>query len=134
MSNGCYFSNAKAFSSYYDAITDFVSRLSGVVIENMDALPLMPGNGQAQGGFYCDPPYLSGTKDYRCNFSGRHEELCRVLKTLKAHVVLSGYDNEIYRDMLPHWHIVNREALCFAGKKKYGDALACPTHGASLAH
>lgn len=60
---------------------------------------------------YCDPPYLPETRRrqriYRFEYSEQdHEELLTTLKELPAMVMISGYDSELYRDLLSGWRCV----------------------------
>lgn len=70
--------------------------------------------------FYCDPPYMpytrdSHTKGYRFEMSETdHLELLQYLKGVQGYVVLSGYDNALYRDTLVGW--AYSEKACLAGK------------------
>ncbi len=61
--------------------------------------------------FYIDPPYMWGTrvmgsnkKYYQHEMSDEdHENLLKALLGVKGIVVLSGYDNALYNDMLSEW-------------------------------
>ena len=64
---------------------------------------------------YCDPPYLlstrSGGKQYRMEMDEKqHTDLLEVLLEHPGPVVLSGYDSELYRNMLDGWHTVSIKA------------------------
>lgn len=59
---------------------------------------------------YCDPPYLEETRSskrdyYRHEFKTpiEHESLLTLLCSLKCNVMISGYDSELYNDMLRDW-------------------------------
>jgi len=57
---------------------------------------------------YADPPYYPGTrrqtKVYRCDYSVEdHERLLALLKSLPCKVILSGYANDLYSDLLKGW-------------------------------
>lgn len=56
---------------------------------------------------YVDPPYLHGT---RKNYLYKHEmkdsehvELLEVLIRHPGKIILSGYDNEMYNDIISRW-------------------------------
>lgn len=75
-----------------------------------------------QGGelVYCDPPYVmaarSGRKIYRHEFSDQqHRDLLSILLAVPASVMLSGYRNAIYDDMLSSWHRVDFQAMTRGG-------------------
>jgi DNA adenine methylase len=57
---------------------------------------------------YADPPYLHttrrGSRLYSCEYTTEdHEQLLGVLARLPCMVMLSGYDSELYNDMLIGW-------------------------------
>jgi site-specific DNA-adenine methylase len=60
---------------------------------------------------YCDPPYLRETrrrkrKFYKFEYSfDQHVELLEVIKTLPCMVMISGYESDLYKEMLKGWHI-----------------------------
>lgn len=90
-----------------DKILQAAERLRGVQIENMPALDLIKRFNYKNVLIYCDPPYMMETrhgKQYRCEMDdGDHEELLRLLLKHKGFVLISGYDTELYRDMLAGW-------------------------------
>lgn len=100
--------------NYPKNIPDFVERLKGVVIENQDATKVMKTHDTPKTCFYVDPPYSHDTrrggryKHEMDNFD--HVELINFLKTLQGSVVLSGYDGDLYNDLLPDWTRVERQA------------------------
>src|SRR5699024_5734863 len=59
---------------------------------------------------YADPPYLLETrcgkqKQYRKEMTDKdHAELLEVLKVHKGPAIVSGYDSELYREILKSWH------------------------------
>lgn len=82
-------------------------RLRGVQIENRPALELIERFNYENVLIYCDPPYMLETrhgKQYRCEMDdSEHEELLKVLLRHKGAVLISGYDTDLYRDMLGKW-------------------------------
>ncbi len=97
-------------------------RLRGVQIENMPALELIKRFNYDKVLIYCDPPYMLETrhgKQYRCEMNDSdHEELLKVLLEHKGLVIISGYDTELYRDMLKGWHRVEKTAYSQVCSKK----------------
>jgi DNA adenine methylase len=79
-------------------------RLRNTMIEHQDAARVIARYATPETLLYCDPPYLPETRtgtDYRHEMTAAdHERLLRVLTTTDAMVALSGYDSEMYRDML----------------------------------
>jgi DNA adenine methylase len=60
---------------------------------------------------YCDPPYLRETRRRKRKFYifeytlQQHVELLEVIKTLPCMVMISGYESDLYKEMLKGWHI-----------------------------
>lgn len=89
-------------------ILQAAERLRGVQIENRPALELIHRFNYKNVLIYCDPPYMLRTrhgKQYKCEMGDSdHEELIKVLLKHKGYVVLSGYDTDLYNDMLKGWN------------------------------
>ena len=88
-------------------------------IENLPAVELIKRYDTPDVFMYVDPPYLHGT---RKNYLYRHEmedsehiELLGVLAKHPGKVLLSGYDNDLYNDMLPGWNKVEKKTQAEAG-------------------
>ena len=70
---------------------------------------------------YCDPPYLRETrrrkrKFYKFEYSfEQHVELLEVIKTLPCMVMISGYESDLYKEMLKGWHIHTFQAKTSMG-------------------
>ena len=47
-----------------------------------------------------------------------HERLLQALLQHKGPVLISGYDNELYQDMLRGWHLEERTEYCRANKPR----------------
>lgn len=59
---------------------------------------------------YCDPPYFPPTRRrkqvYRFDATERdHERLLTIITRVDAKVLLSGYDNDVYRRRLRDWNV-----------------------------
>lgn len=102
------------------------SKLRQVFIESMDALKLIRREDTPQTLFYCDPPYLPESRTspniYNHEMTKRqHLDLIQTLNGCKGKVMLSGYDNKLYRKALgTNWNryefdVPNNSA---GGKKK----------------
>lgn len=113
---------AQSWSNWPDAIQAFTHRLSGVVIENTDAVKIMRRLDRPTTLHYIDPPYLPETRSakyvsrnkngYRHELSrSDHEILLREIKSLSGMVVLSAYPSDIYADILIGWKSVKTSAL-----------------------
>src|SRR5450759_3665583 len=69
---------------------------------------------------YCDPPYVmasrSGRRIYKHEMTDeQHCQLVAVLLTVRAAVMLSGYRNAIYDELVPHWRRVDFQAMTRGG-------------------
>lgn len=97
-------------------------RLRGVQIENRDAMDLIANFNHDNVLIYADPPYLLGTRcrrQYNCEMEDSdHEQLIRVLLRHKGPVMLSGYESEMYNDMLAGWSKATTECYDQAANKK----------------
>lgn len=90
-----------------DKIIQAAERLRGVQIENRPAVELIKRFNYPNVLIYCDPPYMLETrngKQYRCEMDARgHEELLKALLKHKGPVLISGYDTDLYNEMLKGW-------------------------------
>ena len=78
-------------------------------IEHMDALRLIRRYNMRDVLMYVDPPYLrekrkSGRLYLHEMDNAGHVEILKALTESKAHIVISGYDSELYNTMLAGWH------------------------------
>jgi DNA adenine methylase len=113
---------AHAWANFPDAVPAIISRLSGVVIENRDALVVMAAHDGPDTLHYVDPPYVhqtrSGGNPYCAKHKYRHElddaahaALLEALRGLAGSVALSGYPCPLYDEALAGWRRVERAAL-----------------------
>lgn len=83
-------------------------RLRKVQIENLPAVDLIRRFNFPNVLIYADPPYVLSTrhgKQYRHEMTDeQHEELLDTLSSHRGPVLLSGYDSDLYRDILHDWH------------------------------
>lgn len=91
-------------------------RLRGVIIEQENALDLIRRYDHARAAFYVDPPYVAETRKrwkasaYKHEMTDtQHRELAAVLQACTGMVILSGYDGDLYRELFPDWHRLDRE-------------------------
>lgn len=107
---------ASNFSSWVDSLDAIAGRMRGVVVDCADALEVMQFWDSPETLHYCDPPY-------NCAYAGSYaanvgqEALLDRLKALEGFVVLSGYDNELYRAELEGWHVEACSAIAFMSKR-----------------
>lgn len=98
------------WAAYPDAIGAIGERLAGVLIENRDAVDVMRDHDSPDTLHFVDPPYVHETRHMRNKGGYRHEldndghrRLLAVLADLQGMVVLCGYDNPLYRELLADW-------------------------------
>jgi DNA adenine methylase len=85
-----------------------IARLQGVVIEQRDALDIIRYHDAPDTLFYVDPPYALETRSWtHAKDAYKHEldyiqhvHLCELLREVKGQVILSGYDCDLYRNLL----------------------------------
>lgn len=98
---------AKAWANMPEIILQAAERLKGVQIENLPALELIVRYNTPDVFIYADPPYLHGTrKSYLYKHEMEDKDHIQLLETLISHqgkVILSGYNNELYNDILAGW-------------------------------
>lgn len=85
-------------------------RLRGVTIESMDALDLIAKYDNPRAAFYVDPPYVFETRTRVAASAYQHEmtddqhrDMVAVLRNCDGAVLLSGYDCELYQELLGDW-------------------------------
>ena len=72
---------------------------------------------------YCDPPYYPTARKrkrvYRHDLDhDDHIRLLAIITRLNAKVIISGYDNEIYRQYLNDWHVRTYSCCAHDGIRK----------------
>lgn len=105
-----------AWLTYIPSIPEFTDRLQGVIIENRKAQEVIEIYDTPFTLHYVDPPYMLTTwnkNDKNCYkyimTDSEHEQLINQLKTVKGYVILSGYENDLYKDLLPDWILRKKE-------------------------
>lgn len=104
------------WANYPEALEAIIRRIEGVRIEQMPALTLLHGAYDApETLFYVDPPYLHSTRSgkrirgalynaYPIEMGDEdHLDLLLALRQSNAMVVLSGYPNWLYDQLLSDW-------------------------------
>jgi len=99
-----------------DAFMATIARLRGVTIQQIDAFELIRRYDDPKVLIYLDPPYLPATRSTKSRKPGEkyhtyahemtveeHMELLDLIRQLRAMVIISGYPDPIYDDMLAGW-------------------------------
>lgn len=115
--------SADVWVRYPPVLTWVAQRLRGVNIENRQAELCIASHDTDKTLFYIDPPYMMETRTigssgpvYRHEMTDQqHVELLQQLQGLKGMVALSGYDSNLYSDMLDGWHCEKKESRISAG-------------------
>jgi len=103
---------AMDWASLPERIIEAAERLRGVQIENQDAVKLMKRYNFPDVLIYLDPPYMPGTRNQRPQYAfemdtaEEHEELLQAALMHSGPVVISGYDSDLYNNILRDWHKV----------------------------
>lgn len=101
-------------------IMDITDRLKHVQIEQQEAVKLIERYKVPSVLIYADPPYLLSTRSKRLYANemkdADHVELLSVLDQHPGPVILSGYDHEMYNDMLGHWHKEEKQTVADMGR------------------
>lgn len=103
-------------------ISEVTKRLKQVQIENQDATTLIERYNKADCLIYADPPYLLETRTKR-HYAHEmtpeeHEKFLEKLNQHKGFAIVSGYDSEMYNDILSKWSKVMKVATTEAGTSK----------------
>jgi len=84
-------------------------RFAGVLVEKRDAIQCMLDHDTPDTLHYVDPPYMHEARVMASSYyrhemdTDQHARLIDVLKALKGSVILSGYETDLYNDMLKGW-------------------------------
>lgn len=109
----------KTWRGLPERLLEASERLRNAQIENMPAVELIKRYDTSDVFMYVDPPYLHGTRKnylYRHEMENwEHEELLKLLVVHPGKVLLSGYDNDMYNDMLRGWKKAQKKTRANAG-------------------
>lgn len=105
-------------NDFYDVDDIYLAaeRFRSVQIENDDIFTIIDRYDSPKALFYLDPPYSHESKrttknGYTHEFpEHKHRDLLERIRHVEGFVILSGYTNPLYRDLLPDWQIVTKKA------------------------
>lgn len=113
---------ANEWSNLPDKILQVAKRLKQAQIENQPAEKLIDRYKRADVLIYADPPYILETRTkrhYKYEMTiDDHEQLLKQLDRHPGPVLLSGYDHELYNDLLTDWRKESMSVLAEAGAKR----------------
>lgn len=117
-----YATAAHLWERYPENLAAVCQRLQGVIIENKDALAVMRAHDAETTLHYIDPPYVPDTRvqgnryySHEMTVEG-HEQLLAVARTMTGMVMISGYDSDVYNDMLAGWQKMEKSSRISAGR------------------
>lgn len=109
------------WKNYPRSLDRIGARFATVLLENLPAIEIIRREDGFGTLFYVDPPYVLGTRKitnggyYRFEMSDEdHRELLSVLCEVKGMVIVSGYGNPIYDEMLAGWRRFDKVTSCAA--------------------
>lgn len=112
------------WARYPDTLKAVGQRFIGVQIENRPALDLIIKHDNEEMLFYVDPPYVHNTRymagknrTYRNELTNDdHEVLLQQLIKCSGHIILSGYDSDLYNDVLVGWDKKEKSSRISSGR------------------
>lgn len=92
-----------------ERILEAATRLKDAEIENTDAFQLIKKYNRRDCLIYIDPPYLLSTRRQRyynveMTEEEEHRELLELIKKHLGPVIISGYESDLYQDILEGWN------------------------------
>ena len=109
------------WSELPESIIAVTERLRNVIIENTDAYNVIKQHDRDDTLFYVDPPYLTDTRVNTDSYGAyemilhEHERLLKLINKSAGKFVVSGYDSEVYNDMLAGWSCKYSETTASSG-------------------
>lgn len=98
-----------------DGIMAAADRLRDAILESQEAIRVIEQYDCKDTLFYIDPPYVlssrtqGGRRRYRHEMTdGAHVRLLETITRVDGMVVLSGYDNDLYREHLSGWYCTSK--------------------------
>lgn len=111
------------YLSVIDLLPEFCNRLKRVQIDNDDFRKIIKKYDTENTFFYLDPPYLPETRkggEYQYEMTKQdHEDLLDLLLNIKGKAILSGYDNELYKQLeIAKWTKLSYQTFLWASSVK----------------
>ena len=112
---------SKPVSDYLSSIDNleyYPKRISNVLIFNKKAIDIINKYDSEDTFIYLDPPYLTSTRSSNTRYNvdmsdDEHEELIKTILNCKSKILISGYDNDMYKQ-LDDW---NKQTFDIKNKK-----------------
>lgn len=116
--------NPKLWARMPQCVREVSVRLLQAQIENKPALEVIRRHNGPEVLIYADPPYMLETRTAKATAYSYemtnidHAELLEALKGHRGMVLLSGYDNPLYRESLQGWMAVQTRTTAERGAKR----------------
>ena len=116
--------NPKLWGRLPGVIQEVSERLLAAQIENRPALDVIAQFDGDRILLYVDPPYVRSARATRADAYNHemtdadHGELLKALISHKGMVLLSGYNSDLYQDMLRDWLKVEKSTTAESGKRR----------------
>lgn len=109
--------------NYERHLHQLADRVRGIVIECRPAAKVIESHDSKETLFYLDPPYLESVRTRFGAYSHEmtdqdHSELLDMALSVRAAVIISGYDNELYNSKLSGWRKETKRALSDGAKER----------------
>ncbi|MBZ9690695.1 DNA adenine methylase [Clostridium sp. M14] len=106
-----------------ERILEAAVRLKDAEIENKNAFDLIKKYNREDCLIYVDPPYLLSTRRQRyynveMTEDQKHLELLELLKKHSGPIIISGYESELYQDILKDWNTIKIKTNAEQGKER----------------
>lgn len=112
----------KHWGELQDRVLLAAERLKHAQIEKLPALELLKRYDTPDVFIYLDPPYLPGTrKGYLYNIEMTEKDHIELLEAIKKHPgkdLISGYDNDLYNEILNGWSKAQKQTQAEHGLKR----------------
>ena len=113
-----------AYQKRLTLFTTWLDRLKDAQIDNQDAVKIIKNFDTPETVFYCDPPYLDSTRKTKNDYAhemtdAQHLLFLQACKAAHGAVVISGYDNELYRSELDGWELHTFSVTCTAAARTH---------------
>ncbi len=113
--------NPKLWARVPGLIYEVAARLKEAQIENRPAVETIKAHNGPAVLIYADPPYIRSTRtlhgdQYKHEMTDSdHKEFLAAINEHTGMAVISGYDNELYREILKDWDMVQMKTTAERG-------------------
>lgn len=123
VNNDGYCGRVNSFVKISDLLELYRERLTGVILECVDALKLLDRHDSINTLTYLDPPYVPDTRSgklYRYEMTNDdHRALAEKNRKSKGMIIISGYPSDLYdQELYSDWVRVDRKAHTDGGHER----------------